>query len=67
MPQNILQPSINTNRILNLDFIRGISVLGILMMNAISFALPTSSYWNLSSTGTDNLFDWAIGIFVGNL
>ena len=48
----------NIDRITNLDFIRGIAVLGILIMNAISFVLPKSAYYNPSSAGTDNILDW---------
>ena len=48
----------NINRITNLDFIRGIAVLGILVMNVITFVLPLSAYFNPSSAGTDNILDW---------
>ena len=48
----------NIDRITNLDFIRGIAVLGILVMNAITFVLPKSAYYNPSSAGTNNILDW---------
>lgn len=51
------------DRIGNLDFVRGIATLGILVMNAVSFALPTAAYWNLSAAGSQTGLDWALGIF----
>ena len=33
-------------------------MLGILIMNAITFVLPKSAYYNPSSAGTDNILDW---------
>ena len=45
-------------RISNLDFIRGISVLGILIMNSLYFALPYSVIFNHPSAGVDGIIDW---------
>jgi uncharacterized protein len=53
----------NIDRITNLDFIRGIAVLGILIMNAVMFVLPKSAYYNPSSAGTDNILDWIFVAF----
>ncbi len=50
-------------RISNLDLIRGIALLGILGMNAVSFGLPWAAYWNLSAAGSETGIDFAIGIF----
>ena len=50
-------------RISNLDLIRGIALLGILGMNAISFGLPWAAYWNLSAAGSETWLDFAIGVF----
>ena len=50
----------NNQRITNLDFIRGVAVLGILVMNSIIFALPFSAYWNHPSSGTTEIFDWIL-------
>ena len=47
----------------NLDLIRGIALLGILGMNAVSFGLPWAAYWNLSAAGSETGLDFAIGIF----
>tara|TARA_B100000945_G_scaffold276268_1_gene240771 strand:+ start:459 stop:1586 length:1128 start_codon:yes stop_codon:yes gene_type:complete len=50
-------------RISNLDFIRGIAVLGILIMNSRIFAMPKSAYNNISTAGAENFIDWSILIF----
>ena len=49
-------------RITNLDFIRGVALLGILVMNVISFGLPISAYYNHSSYGAENTLDWIVVI-----
>jgi uncharacterized protein len=49
-------------RITNLDTVRGVATLGILVMNAVSFALPEAAYFNLDAAGTKTWLDWAIGI-----
>ena len=49
----------NSNeRITNLDFIRGISVLGILIMNSLYFAFPISVFYNHPSAGVNGIIDW---------
>ena len=50
-------------RITSLDLIRGVAVLGILLMNAVSFRFGTSPYFNLSAGGSETALDWAVGIF----
>ena len=50
-------------RISNLDFIRGVAVLGILIMNSRFFAMPKSAYNNISTAGAENFIDWSILIF----
>lgn len=56
-------PVIETDRITSLDLIRGVAVLGILLMNAVSFKHGFAPYFNLSAGGSDTWLDWAIGIF----
>lgn len=50
-------------RITSLDLIRGVAVLGILLMNAVSFKYGSVPYWNISAGGMNNGLDWAVGIF----
>ena len=47
-------------RITNLDFIRGFAVLGILIINVISFGLPITAMINHSAYGAENLLDWIV-------
>jgi len=56
----------SNNRITNLDFIRGISVLGILIMNSLSFSLPLSAYFNHPSAAVDGTIDWVL-IFISEI
>ena len=50
-------------RIISLDLIRGVAVLGILLMNAVSFKLGSAPYFNLSAGGSETWLDWTVGIF----
>ena len=50
-------------RITHLDMVRGVAVLGILLMNAVSYGLPSAAYFNISSAGTETGLDWAIAFF----
>ena len=56
-------PVRETARITSLDLIRGVAVLGILLMNAVSFKLDDAAYFNLSADGSNNWLDWAVGVF----
>lgn len=38
----------STTRITNLDLLRGMAVLGILVMNAVSYGLAPAAYHNLA-------------------
>ena len=55
-------PVAETARITHLDMLRGVAVLGILLMNAVSYGLPPAAYFNLSADGTETWLDWAIGV-----
>ncbi len=56
-------PVRESGRITSLDLIRGVAVLGILLMNAVSFKLGHGPYFNLSAGGSEEWFDWAVGVF----
>ena len=47
-------------RITNLDAVRGVAVLGILTMNAVSYGIP-DGYFNLEAAGSNTWLDWLIG------
>ena len=50
----------SSQRITNLDFIRGVALLGILVINVISFGLPITALFNHSTYGAKNLLDWIV-------
>ena len=49
------------DRIGNLDFVRGIATLGILVKNTVSFGLPSTAVWNLAATGSQTGIDSVVG------
>jgi len=56
-------PTIQNERITNLDTVRGFATLGILGMNALMFGLVKPAYNNANAPGTDNFLDWIFAIF----
>ena len=56
-------PLRETGRITSLDLIRGVAVLGILLMNAVSFRFGHGPYFNLNAGGSESWIDWTVGIF----
>lgn len=56
-------PVSESSRISSLDLIRGVAVLGILLMNAVSFHYGQVPYWNISAGGADTALDWAVALF----
>lgn len=57
-------PTTQTERILSLDVLRGFAVLGILVMNIQSFAMPAGAYFNPTAYGDlqgINYFVWLLG------
>ena len=55
-------PVRESGRITSLDLIRGVAVLGILLMNAVQFGLGDAPYFNLSAGGSETPLDWTVGI-----
>jgi len=55
-------PITTGERITNLDTVRGVATLGILLMNAVSFGLPSPAYFNLDFAGSDSWLDWVVAI-----
>lgn len=51
MDTEIAKPTIQNQRLVNLDIIRGVAVLGILLMNIQAFAMIFSAYSNPTSYG----------------
>ena len=56
------QPVVAADRITNLDTIRGVAVLGILVMNAVSYGLHPAAYFNLDAAGSNDWLDWTFGV-----
>jgi uncharacterized protein len=50
-------------RVTSLDLIRGVAVLGILMMNAVAFRFGLGPYFNLNAGGSETWLDWSVGFF----
>ena len=50
------------SRISNLDLLRGVAVLGILVMHAVSYGLPDAAYFNLDAGGSERSADWLVGV-----
>jgi uncharacterized protein len=60
---NGLHPVLERNRIASLDVLRGVAVLGILIMNIQAFAMPKSAYLNPTSFGKlegNDFFIWLL-------
>ena len=55
-------PVAESERITNLDALRGVAVFGILLMNAVSYGLEPAAYFNIS-LANDTPLDWIIGVF----
>ena len=56
-------PVSQKERVTSLDLIRGIAILGILPMNALTWGFSDfAGYSNVRAVGTEQPFDWVIGI-----
>ena len=60
-PRSTAAPVAAGERITALDAVRGVAVLGILTMNAVSYGLSPAAYFNLEADGSDTWLDWLIG------
>jgi len=54
-------PSLN-RRITHLDTVRGVAVMGILIINSISFGLGNVAVFDISTVGTVTILDWVFAI-----
>ncbi len=61
-PNSPSGPVSETGRITALDLIRGVAVLGILLMNVVSFKYGLVPYLNISAGGTETWLDWTIAV-----
>ncbi|MBA2772244.1 MAG: DUF418 domain-containing protein [Sphingomonas sp.] len=55
--------SVRTNRIVTLDIVRGVAVMGILAMNIVAFAMPPQAYINPIAYGFESAADLASWTF----
>ncbi len=59
-----MEPIRKQDRINSLDILRGVALLGILLMNVVSLSLPDPAYWDPSGHGGDS--GWNLRIFFFN-
>ncbi len=52
----------SAERIVTLDVVRGVAVLGILLMNVVSFGLDLPAYFNLDAASPQSWLDWTVGV-----
>jgi uncharacterized protein len=50
-------------RIVTLDIVRGVAVMGILAMNIVAFAMPFAAYMNPAAYGSESAADYAAWVF----
>jgi len=55
-------PISRAERITNLDTVRGVATLGILLMNVVSYGLPIAGYFNVDAVGSDQWYDRLVGL-----
>ncbi|MEM7095384.1 MAG: DUF418 domain-containing protein [Actinomycetota bacterium] len=55
-------PVTGSDRITNLDTVRGVATLGILVMNVVSFGLIDAGYFNVDAEGSETWYDRMVGL-----
>ena len=53
----------SSQRITHLDTVRGVAVMGILIMNAVAFFFVGAAYFDISSPENKTILDWLVGGF----
>ncbi len=62
-----IAPTPEDDRIPTLDILRGVAVMGIVLMNIVSFAMPDAAYFNPQAWGGTSAADiaaWALGLIL---
>ena len=54
----------STHRIHHIDTVRGVAMMGILIINSIWFFLTNQAIYNLSEPADQSTFDWCVGALV---
>ena len=61
--QSTVEVLASSQRITHLDTVRGVAVMGILIMNAVSFFFVGAAYFDISSPENKTILDWLVGGF----
>ena len=62
VPHDHRAPVTARERITNLDTVRGVATLGILLMNVVSYGLVSAAYFNIGASGSDTWYDRTVGL-----
>lgn len=67
MSETQLKPTLSNSRLESIDVLRGVAVLGILLMNIRFFGMPSAAYFNPTAfgdfTGINSLLFWLTSLF----